>query len=94
MHGNSLHGMQEVPVFVHREIARWTARKTRKGTAVRYETGKSDSFIVPENHMNKAATALREHNGEGLSRTSAVPEPTSKAVAECEEEGNWPRGIR
>jgi hypothetical protein len=36
--------------------------------------------------MNKAATALEgAQRGEGLSRTSAVPEPTSKAVAECEE---------
>ena len=60
--------------------------KPVRGTAVRYETGKSDSFIVPENHMNKAATAPEGTRvREGLSRTSAVPEPMSKVVAECEE---------
>jgi len=36
--------------------------------------------------MNKAATAPEGTRvREGLSRTSAVPEPMSKVVAECEE---------
>lgn len=53
---------------------------------MRNEAGKSDSFIVPENHPNKAATAPEgTPRGEGRSPTAAVPEPVSKAVAEGEE---------
>jgi hypothetical protein len=53
MHGNSMHGNQEIPVALAALRKRRAGRGTQKGTPFMHAAGKSDHCVVPEKAPNK-----------------------------------------
>jgi hypothetical protein len=53
MHGNSMHGNQEIPVLPAALRKRRAGEGTHKGTPLLYGIGKSDCCVVPEKAPNK-----------------------------------------
>ncbi len=56
MHGNSLRGMREIPCLALERLHRGPHGKPKRGTAMKYGEGKSDSPIVPGKCSNKTGT--------------------------------------
>jgi hypothetical protein len=68
MHGNSMHGNQEVPVLPAALRKRRTGEGTHKGKPLMDGTGKSDCRIVPEKVPNKGENLRRDWREGGGSR--------------------------
>jgi len=56
MHGNSMHGNQEVPVPPAAVRKQRAGGGTHKGTLLVYGVGKSDCRVVPEKAPNNGAS--------------------------------------
>ncbi len=53
MHGNSMHGNQEIPVLPAAPRKRRAGGETHKGNTLAYGAGKSDCRVVPVKVPNK-----------------------------------------
>jgi hypothetical protein len=65
MHGNSMHGNQEIPLLPAALRKRRTGEGTHKGASLMHGDGKSDCRIVPEKVPNKGRLGLRRDWREG-----------------------------
>jgi len=73
MHGNPVHGNQEVPVLPAALRKRRAGRGTHKGNPFMYGAGKSDRRVVPEKVPNKGESQRRDwREGGGLRRTQGT----------------------
>ena len=68
MHGNSMHGNQEVPVLPAAMRKQRAGEGTHKGTPRMHGAGKSDSREVPEKAPNKGENRRRGWREDGGSR--------------------------
>jgi len=68
MHGNSVHGNQEVPAALAAMRKQRAGRGTQKGTPFMHAAGKSDHCVVPEKAPNKGKASRRSRREGGGSR--------------------------
>jgi hypothetical protein len=59
MHGNSMHGNQEIPLLPAALRKRRTGEGTHKGAPLMHGDGKSDCRVVPEKVPNKGENPRR-----------------------------------
>src|SRR5271169_40471 len=68
MHGNSMHGNQEIPVLPAAPRKRRVGGGTRKGNPLMHGAGKSDCCVVPGKAPNKGESLRRSWREGGRSR--------------------------
>jgi hypothetical protein len=68
MHGNSMHGNQEIPLLPAALRKRRTGEGTHKGAPLMHGDGKSDRRVVPEKVPNKGENPRRDWREGGGSR--------------------------